>query len=684
MTRTALPSRSAVLLLSCLVYIPFSAGCNTSAGGFLGSGDTRETNNNGTQGLSGAPAAPSPSPTSADAGNVADVARDIEEADVVKHVGDKIYLLNQYKGLVIVDVANPDAPKVLGSLDLRGRGVEMYVVGTQAFVVLSADFGYYYPAVLDGGPRPAIGTDIARMPAILPPRPDFTGSQLAIINVSNPAAPSTVDKINLVGYAEQTRRVGNIIYVAGSNLASWDYPTFAEDNGTSPPSSSSQDFVEQDRGFVASINVADPANIVPVERETIRSGALHIHVSTDAIFAAGADYNPSSGDSTTRVQYIDISDPNGAITPRGTFNVPGSIRNRFYMDEFNHSFRICTDNWGFGFRAAKLFTYDVSNPDNVVPQGNVEIIRGESLEAVRYDGNRAYAVTFLRVDPLFIIDLSNPAAPAVTGELEVPGWSTHIEPRGDRLIAVGIDDTNGRRPAVAYYDVSDAAAPTQLSRVILGPPNSYTDSQATYDEKAFKIIDSLGMIVIPFNHTEYDYDPQAGDDDTVPPGGGGSSSSGNGGMGLAMPEYTTRVKCVNGVQIIDFSDAELKQRGWFDARSRVSRVGQVGSRIFAISDIAIQTLNIDNRDNPVQAGEALFIPEADIADYDGCGYYTPFPIDGPWDPTFPEFTPDTIRALADLLNQLADSGLCGSSVALPGGLVAAGMMFMRHGRRRKF
>lgn len=683
MTRTALPLRSAFVLLSCISFVPLNTGCNTTAGSLLGGGGTRESNDS-TQGLSGAPAAPSAFPGVNDAASAANVARDIEEADVVKHVGDKIYLLNQYKGLVIVDVANPDAPKVLGSLDLRGRGVEMYVVGTQAFVILSADFGYYYPVVLDGGPRPAIGTDIAMMPAILPPRPDFVGSQLAIINVADPTAPATIDKINLVGYAEQSRRVGSIIYVAGSTLASWEYPTFADNDGAAPPSSSSQEFVEQDRGFVASINVADPANIVPVERETIRSGALHIHVSTDAIFAAGADYNPNTGNSTTRVQYIDISDPNGAITPRGTFEVPGSIRNRFYMDEFNKSFRICTDNWGFGFRAARLFTYDVSNPDSVVAQGNVEIIRGESLEAVRYDGNRAYAVTFLRVDPLFIIDLSNPATPAVTGELEVPGWSTHIEPRGDRLIAVGIDDTNGRRPAVAYYDVSNAAAPTQLSRVILGPPNSYTDSQATYDEKAFKIIDSLGMIVIPFNHTEFDLEPQPGSGMTVPPSGGGGSTGGNSGAGLAMPEAVSRVKCVNGVQIIDFSDTALTQRGWFDARSRVSRVGQVGTRVFAISDIAIQTLNIDNRDAPVPAGEALFIPLADVADYDGCGYYTPFPIDGPFDPTFPEFTPDNIRALADLLNRLADSGLCGASVAMPGGLIAAGMMFMRGGRRRKF
>src|SRR6185295_13039132 len=99
-------------------------------------------------------------------------------------------------------------------------------------------------------------------------------------------------------------------------------------------------------------------------------------------------------------------------------------------------------------------TFDLSDLDNVTPLGQTQIMQNESLEAVRFDGPRGYAVTFFRTDPLFVLDLSDPANPIVAGNLEVPGFSTHIEPRGDRLIAVGIDDTDGQRPAVAYYDVS--------------------------------------------------------------------------------------------------------------------------------------------------------------------------------------------------------------------------------------
>ena len=91
----------------------------------------------------------------------------------------------------------------------------------------------------------------------------------------------------------------------------------------------------------------------------------------------------------------------------------------------------------------------------------------KSLRSVRFDGERGYAVTFQQVDPLFVLDLSDPANPLVAGELEVPGYSTHMVPLGDRLVAVGFDDTAGIRPAVALYDVADPSEPRQLERVAL-------------------------------------------------------------------------------------------------------------------------------------------------------------------------------------------------------------------------
>lgn len=639
----------------------------------LGTGET-----NGQQGageFAGSPApaaAPLDGLASDDAAGGESLTRDIEEADLVKIVGDKLYALNQYKGLLIVDVADADHPALLGSFDLRGRGVEMYIVGDRAFVLLSADYYYAYYDFPVAEPGFGGGTDVAI--AIdgrpLPPQPEFDGSQLDVIDLSDPTAPASLGKINLVGYANESRRVGDVIYVIGSNLNQY-YGYYGEDDS------------QTDQGFVASVNVADPADPKAVDRKNIPGNGQNMHVSTTAIYAASSRYDNNANQSVTGVQIVDISDAAGAIKLRGSFDVPGTIRNRFFMDAFDGAFRIVTESFGFGFQQVRLFTYDLADEDNVTPLGQVQIIQDESLEAVRFDGVRGYAVTFFRVDPLFVIDLSDAANPKVTGELEVPGFSTHIEPRGDRLIAVGIDDTDGNRPAVAYYDVSNPAAPTQLGRVILGPPGSYTTSEATYDEKAFKVIDELGLIVVPFHHFEYDggfaidpVEPNFAFEDE------GDSSAPSVGATTVAADIAPDPKCTNGVQLVDFSDTALTQRGMFETVGQANRVGAIGDRVFALSALGLQTVDITDRDNPKQAGAAMFFSAEEMQQVEPCyGYYDGpigFPIDTVVDqPVILFFDAEAVQALMSALQT------CGAVPGATALMIPAAMMFMRRRIRRR-
>lgn len=551
--------------------------------------------NFGDDALAGAPSNP------AAEGGVGDILRDIEEADIVKVVGGMIYALNSYKGLLVIDASNPDAPVLAGVLDLRGRGVEMYVVGTRVYVLLSADLYYHVMGGVmeDGVSMP--GGQMMMPGRPMPPAPDFEGSQLAIVDVSDPAAPALDGKINLVGFANESRLVGKIIYVIGSTFVPFQY--------------SGREGEYTDEGFVASINVADPDNIIPVERKTFSGSALVMHVSPTALFAASQEWDYRTGNARTRVQAVDISDSAGAIVLRDSFDVPGTIRNRFYMDAFEGVFRIVTESGGFGFREVRLYTYSLgTDMSAIAPLRQVRIMRDESLEAVRFDGPRGYVVTFLRTDPLFVLDLSDAANPVVAGHLEVPGWSTHLEPRGNRLIAVGVDDTDGYRPAVAYYNVEDPANPTQIDRVILGPPGSFTESEAVYNEKAFKIVDERGLIAIPFKHVEWG--------GPVPlPGGAGGGAPGWREDGTD-PAPNGPV-CFNAVQLIDFNDTGLSQRGWFEHRGWVQRVGLIGNRLFAMSQVALQTVDISDRDNPTKVGQADFFEEGELPYYiDDCtGYF---------------------------------------------------------------
>lgn len=634
--KTSIVRRCSARVASCLMIF---AGAMIV--GLIGGCDTQTLTRTTPTSEFGAPAGNLAPQADSAAGAAGAVAREIEEADIVKLDGNKLYALNRHKGLIIIDVSNPDAPAILGQLDLKGRGVEMYVVGNQVFALLSAD--YYFPYI-EGTPLPAAATIAPGEP---PSPPDFDGSQLAIIQVADATAPSLEGKINLVGFATASRRVGNVIYVVGRNSIPYAYDTMQGD-------------AHIDEGFVASINVADPANILPVQRETFAGEGLEMHVSESLLLVGSRFYDFNTSQTNTRVQAVDITDPAGTIAIRGFVNVPGFIRNRFYMDDFEEVLRIATESGGFGFQQVRLFTYDLSDPDQITPLGQANIIQNETLEAVRFDGPRGYLVTFLRVDPLFVVDLRDPANPVVTGELEVPGFSTHIEPRGDRLIAVGVDDTNGRRPAVAYYDVTDPANPSQLSRVILGPPGSFTQSEAIYDEKAFKIVDELGLIAIPFQH----YDDSVGGGQTFPGGGGGD-------VAVSSPDAPyVPPKCVSAVQLVDFSDTALTQRGWFEHAGQVQRVGVVGGRVFSLSHAGFKTVDITDRDAPAALGDVKFFNADEMSRLaiDDCGYFFGRPID----PGFGEgFNPFALML----------SSLCGGMGAAPL-LILPALAFVAIGRRR--
>ena len=107
---------------------------------------------------------------------------------------------------------------------------------------------------------------------------------------------------------------------------------------------------------------------------------------------------------------------------------------------------------------------------------------GESLFAVRFIDDRAYVVTFLRTDPFYIIDISNPLEPAVTGELEIPGFSTQLFPVNENYI-LGIGQENGLK--LDLYDVSDITNPVQSSQYQF-EANYY--SPALYDHHSIAML----------------------------------------------------------------------------------------------------------------------------------------------------------------------------------------------------
>ena len=179
--------------------------------------------------------------------------------------------------------------------------------------------------------------------------------------------------------------------------------------------------------------------------------------------------------------------------------VIGTLLNSYSMSEFEGDLRVATTAYSDDFGGGQDNGVHVLRVDGseLVEIGSVRGLgRGEQIQGVRFDGPRGYVVTFRQVDPLYVIDLSEPTNPEMVGELKIPGFSTYLKPiGGDRLIGVGMSGTETGQITgvqVSLFDVSDPAAPRQVATAEIAEW-----SEATWDPHAFLWWEPTGQIVIP-------------------------------------------------------------------------------------------------------------------------------------------------------------------------------------------
>jgi len=118
---------------------------------------------------------------------------------------------------------------------------------------------------------------------------------------------------------------------------------------------------------------------------------------------------------------------------------------------------------------------------------------------VRFLGNRAYAVTFEQIDPLYVIDLTDPADPFIAGELHVPGVSDFLHPVTEALV-LGLGRDVGGGIKVELFDASDITTPVTRGVHVIGGPGSY--SEAVFDRHAFTYqadVNGIDRFIVPAN-----------------------------------------------------------------------------------------------------------------------------------------------------------------------------------------
>ncbi|HEX2873949.1 MAG TPA: beta-propeller domain-containing protein [Polyangiaceae bacterium] len=496
--------------------------------------------------------------------------RKVEETDLYRLDGDRLYYLNQYRGLMVFDVTDVDHPKLLGRSPIYGSPVQMVVREGIASVVVADWFG----AMDDGTP--------------------FHGSIVRGIDARDPANMKITGEAQLGGWVRDTRVVGDVLYAVTEKYP-WDYGWY-EGYGNAVAVSGGPTTAQVS---VTSVNFAG-GDVTTIDAYDVPGYGGVFNVTPDSILLASdvlqaADQNgyaPSTG--TTQLRYLDISDPGGSIVERGTVVVPGSVQSwgadggRWNLDFADgktahvvgrsYDYNGINNNNGIDISIA-----DFTDPDAPTLTGHLQTSMPGWEATARFDGTRLYlsptnwgcssigvTATGSVQTPLEVYDLSDGANPRRLGAATIEGQISLMIPNGDRLFALGnhydCASYSASPIALAYFDMTDPTKPRSLGSAEFGKGWAWTPAAGTF--KAFTKNDAEGLVVLPFSGWDY------------------SGYSYN-----------------NGLQLIEFTPESIAASGTAKTSGWVERGIFVKNRLVSLSNLALTVVDYTDHENPTVVTE---------------------------------------------------------------------------------
>jgi hypothetical protein len=439
----------------------------------------------------------------------------VDEGDIVETDGTHVFVASQ-DGVRIVDVATAE---VTAKLDLPDGSDQLLLDGDRLLVTT----------------QPYSSTDTV----------------VSLYNVSDVSAPTLLHRSHLEGYLVASRAVDgtarlvlttalgtrlpfvtpqqfgfdearalqrNKDIITNSTVEDWMPRSFTEaTNGSFGDISTTLDcsavaapseFAGLGVSWIATVDLHGSGE--PVGSAGIVSTSDIVYASTTSIYMATIPWDWFQPQPNVDVNTTPTTPPptlihqfalgaNGTASYVASGEVDGQLLNQFSMSEYQGDLRVATTTFDWSGTETPSSAVRVLRPEGneLVQIGMVDGLgSGEQIQAVRFLGTQGYVVTFHQTDPLFVIDLSDPTAPVLSGELKIPGYSAYLHPVGDGLLlGVGQDATDGGQvlgTQLSLFDVHDPANPVRLSTLPIGG-----SSEAEWDHHAFLFWPQDGTIVLP-------------------------------------------------------------------------------------------------------------------------------------------------------------------------------------------
>jgi hypothetical protein len=354
---------------------------------------------------------------------------------------------------LVYDVAHPEHPRPIRTLEFSGSLTASRRVGARVHAV-----------VTEKVPR-------------IPPRPQLevgaTGFAGCWTPQREPAARAHVERLKAAWIDSLSASVKLPTVTDGGREQRLCDAVLASPQGETLTSVVTFDLAAARRAAMATTVFGAPGSVM---------------MTRDRLFLAA----PEEGRSV--IHHFTVGDPSVSAQYAGSGAVRGRVPGQFALDFWEGHLRVVSDA-----RDNSLFVLRVERDGQLRTVGHIErIAPAESLRAVRFAGDQGYVVTFRRTDPLFVVDLAEPTRPRVTGELEIPGFSTYLH-RIDANTLIGTGRAAGAGGAgvsndvgIQLFDVSDPAAPARLHQAVIEG-----SSPVLGNHLAFSYWPAEGVLAIP-------------------------------------------------------------------------------------------------------------------------------------------------------------------------------------------
>lgn len=476
----------------------------------------------------------------------------VDEGDIVKTDGTYIYILRDVE-LIIMKAEGTNVSEVshtiIGSewesttnADDLGETSEkmpvaLYVTGDRAVVISS-----YFHWVDSGN-----GADDENSNYVM----------VDIYNIENRGEPKLIKSLGQDGYQVDSRMIGNTLflctayYVYDPDQGSPEQfvPCLYTDGKREPVTCGTIGLLpDGDSTTYAVLTSYDVASAGMLNTQSILGGGETVYMNAENLFLCRTEYNDNvvetgtdgpydvtthKTDATTTINRFSVAD--GMLAYAATGTVPGGLNNQFSLDEYNGYLRVATTEQNGGYKVYvdeghKFENYEpmetAQSNDLYVMDSNLQVVGSvtnlapdESIYSARFDGDYAYLCTYRTVDPVFAVDLSDPAAPNVIGALSLSGYSDYLHLWTDhQLFGLGmqtqeIASENGTTARLdgmkmVMIDTADPAALKEENTLEIDADYS----QALYNHKAILVDQARDLIAFPAegNYLVYGYSADQG------------------------------------------------------------------------------------------------------------------------------------------------------------------------------